>query len=86
MTDAVSALQDSFSDGLLEGPHFTRPEVFGGVSVPEVLMSGHHARIARWRREASLRTTAQRRPDLIEQARRAGRLSDTDEAFLRQLG
>jgi tRNA (guanine37-N1)-methyltransferase len=86
MTDAVSALQDSFSDGLLEGPHFTRPEVFGGVSVPEVLMSGHHSRIARWRREASLRTTAQRRPDLIEQARRAGRLSDTDEAFLRQLG
>ena len=85
MTDAVSALQDSFSDGLLEGPHFTRPEVFGGVSVPELLMSGHHARIARWGREASLRTTAQRRPDLIEQARRTGRLSDIDEAFLRQL-
>jgi tRNA (guanine37-N1)-methyltransferase len=85
MTDAVSALQDSFSDGLLEGPHYTRPEVFGAVSVPEVLLSGHHARIARWRREASLRLTAQRRPDLIEQARRAGRLSDTDEAFLRQL-
>jgi tRNA (guanine37-N1)-methyltransferase len=85
MTDSVSAQQDSFSDGLLEGPHFTRPEVFGGVPVPEVLMSGHHARIARWRREASLRVTAQRRPDLIEQARRAGRLSDADEAFLRQL-
>ena len=85
MTDAVSAQQDSFSDGLLEGPHFTRPEVFGGVPVPEVLMSGHHARIARWRREASLRVTAQRRPDLIEQARRAGRLSDADEAFLRQV-
>jgi tRNA (guanine37-N1)-methyltransferase len=85
MTDSVSAQQDSFSDGLLEGPHFTRPEVFGGVPVPEVLMSGHHARIARWRREASLRVTAQRRPDLIEQARRAGRLSDADEAFLRRL-
>ncbi len=85
MTDSVSAQQDSFSDGLLEGPHFTRPEVFGGVPVPEVLMSGHHARISRWRREASLRVTAQRRPDLIEQARRAGRLSDADEAFLRQL-
>jgi tRNA (guanine37-N1)-methyltransferase len=85
MTDAVSALQDSFSDGLLEGPHYTRPEVFGTVPVPEVLLSGHHARIARWRREASLRLTAQRRPDLIEQARRSGRLSDTDEAFLRQL-
>jgi len=85
MTDAGSALQDSFSDGLLEGPHFTRPEVFGGVAVPEVLMSGHHARIARWRREASLRLTAQRRPELIAQARRDGRLSAQDEAFLQQL-
>ncbi|MEI6547909.1 MAG: tRNA (guanosine(37)-N1)-methyltransferase TrmD [Burkholderiales bacterium] len=85
MTDAGSALQDSFSDGLLEGPHYTRPEVFGGVPVPEVLISGHHARIARWRREASLRLTSQRRPELIEQARRDGRLSAQDEAFLRQL-
>jgi tRNA (guanine37-N1)-methyltransferase len=85
MTDAGSALQDSFSDGLLEGPHYTRPEVFGGVAVPEVLISGHHARIARWRREASLRVTSQRRPELIEQARRDGRLSAQDEAFLRQL-
>lgn len=85
MTDAGSALQDSFSDGLLEGPHYTRPEVFDGVPVPEVLISGHHARIARWRREASLRVTSQRRPDLIEQARRDGRLSAQDEAFLRQL-
>jgi tRNA (guanine37-N1)-methyltransferase len=85
MTDAVSAQQDSFSDGLLEGPHFTRPEVFGGVPVPEVLMSGHHARIARWRREASLRVTAQRRPDLIDQARRQGRLSKADLAHLDSL-
>jgi tRNA (guanine37-N1)-methyltransferase len=85
MTDAGSALQDSFSDGLLEGPHYTRPEVFGGVPVPDVLVSGHHARIARWRREASLRVTSQRRPELIEQARRDGRLSAQDEAFLRQL-
>ena len=86
MTDAESAQDDSFSDGLLEGPHYTRPEVFRGEPVPEVLMSGHHARIARWRREASLQATAARRPDLIETARRDGRLSPQDEAFLRNLG
>ena len=86
MTDAESAQHDSFSDGLLEGPHYTRPEVFRGEPVPEVLMSGHHARIARWRREASLQATAARRPDLIEAARRDGRLSPQDEAFLRNLG
>jgi tRNA (guanine37-N1)-methyltransferase len=85
MNDADSACQDSFSDGLLEGPHYTRPEVFEGVPVPEVLRSGHHLRIARWRRDASLRITAQRRPELIDRARREGRLSDTDEAFLRGL-
>jgi tRNA (guanine37-N1)-methyltransferase len=86
MTDAASSLQDSFSDGLLEGPHYTRPEVLDGQAVPAVLLSGHHARIARWRREQALRTTAQRRPELIEWARRDGRLSDSDEAFLRGLG
>jgi tRNA (guanine37-N1)-methyltransferase len=85
MTDADSAQHDSFSDGLLEGPHFTRPEVFAGVPVPPVLVSGHHARIARWRREASLRITAERRPELVAQARVEGRLSDADEAFLRGL-
>jgi tRNA (guanine37-N1)-methyltransferase len=86
MNDAGSPLHDSFSDGLLEGPHYTRPEVYRQVPVPEVLMSGHHARIERWRREESLRITAQRRPDLIEQARYAGRLSAPDEAFLKKLG
>ncbi len=85
MTDGASPMQDSFSDGLLEGPHFTRPEVFAGVPVPAVLLSGHHARIARWRREQALRATAQRRPELIDEARRAGRLSADDEAFLRGL-
>jgi tRNA (guanine37-N1)-methyltransferase len=85
MNDADSPCQDSFSDGLLEGPHYTRPEVFAGVPVPEVLRSGHHARIARWRREASLRITAERRPELIDLARREGRLSVADEAFLRGL-
>ncbi|HMS81061.1 MAG TPA: tRNA (guanosine(37)-N1)-methyltransferase TrmD [Burkholderiaceae bacterium] len=85
MTDDASALHDSFSDGLLEGPHYTRPEHFAGVPVPPVLMSGHHARITRWRREQALRATADRRPELIEQARREGRLSGEDEAFLRGL-
>lgn len=83
--DAESVRCDSFSDGLLEGPHYTRPEVFGGVPVPPVLLSGHHARIARWRREQALRETARRRPDLIERARRDGRLSAADEALLRDL-
>jgi tRNA (guanine37-N1)-methyltransferase len=85
MNDAESPMQDSFSDGLLEGPHYTRPEVFAGEPVPSVLVSGHHARIARWRREQSLRVTAERRPELIDQARRDGRLSGDDEAFLRRL-
>ena len=86
MNDAGSPLHDSFSDGLLEGPHYTRPEVLAGVAVPEVLMSGHHARIDRWRREESLRVTAARRPDLILRARESGLLSREDEAFLKKIG
>jgi len=88
LNDDASAVQDSFNpalDGLLDSPHYTRPEIYGGESVPEPLLSGHHARIARWRREQSLRLTAQRRPDLIEQARAAGRLSKEDERFLAAL-
>ena len=80
---------DSFSDGLLEGPHYTRPEVLqtpdGLQPVPKVLLSGHHAEIARWRRHQSLRITAQRRPDLIAQARTQGRLDADDEAYLKTL-
>jgi tRNA (guanine37-N1)-methyltransferase len=86
MSDAGSTEHDSFSDGLLDCPHYTRPEVLDGRPVPEVLLSGHHARIAQWRRQASLRSTAIRRPDLIEQARREGRLSAEDEAYLRTIG
>ena len=74
--------QDSFSDGLLEGPHFSRPEKLGDRVVPPVLMSGHHQQIERWRRERSLETTARRRPDLIDTARREGRLTPEDEHFL----
>ncbi len=88
LTEA-SHQQDSFSDGLLEGPQYSRPERLatraGEQGVPPVLMSGHHGEIARWRRERSLETTARRRPDLIEAARAAGRLSPADERFLRNL-
>jgi len=81
---------DSFSDGLLEGPHYSRPELLdtprGPLAVPKVLLSGHHGEVARWRREQSLRITAQRRPDLIAKARAEGRLSADDEAVLRALG
>ncbi len=87
---APSHQQDSFSDGLLEGPHFSRPEKLGidgaMLEVPPVLLSGHHADIARWRRDRSLEATARRRPDLIAAARAAGRLSKADERFLISLG
>jgi tRNA (guanine37-N1)-methyltransferase len=59
-----SAAQDSFSDGLLDCPHYTRPEIFEGLSVPEVLMSGDHEKIRRWRLEQSRLRTRERRPDL----------------------
>jgi tRNA (guanine37-N1)-methyltransferase len=89
LNDARSHLQDSFSDGLLDCPHYSRPEVLhtahGPCPIPSVLMSGHHADIARWRRDRSLELTAARRPDLIEAARSAGRLSKADEKVLRTL-
>lgn len=64
----TSAEEESFSLGLLEYPHYTRPPLFEGMAVPEVLLSGDHARIARWRREQSLERTARLRPDLLEHA------------------
>ncbi len=87
LNDAESHQQDSFHpalDGLLDCPHYTRPEEWNGVRVPEVLLSGHHARIGRWRRDEQLRATAAQRPDLIAQARAAGRLDAADEALLRE--
>lgn len=85
--DAQSHQQDSFSDGLLEGPHYSRPEALatdddGLLPIPPVLLSGHHGRIARWRREQSLALTLRRRPDLIAAARAAERLSAEDEQYL----
>lgn len=93
--DAASHEQDSFSDGLLDCPHYSRPEVLSlpaegdqpGVdaAVPATLMSGHHAHIARWRREQQLAITARRRPELIEAARARGELTKQDEHFLSKL-
>ena len=97
LLDAVARLQpgvlgdegshqfDSFNpalDGLLDSPHYTRPEVWQGQAVPEALLSGHHANIERWRREQSLLLSARHRPDLLAQARAEGRLSRQDEMFL----
>ena len=65
--DAESAQQDSFVAGLLDCPHYTRPEIFEGEGIPEVLLSGHHAEIEKWRLKQSLGRTWQRRPDLLAQ-------------------
>ncbi len=72
---------DSFSTGLLEYPHYTRPADFRGLKVPDVLLSGNHAKIETWRREQSLLRTHRRRPELLEQAA----LTETDKKFLESL-
>lgn len=85
LNDAGSHQFDSFNpmlDGLLDCPHFTRPEVWNGVGVPDVLLSGHHEKIERWRRDQRLQATARLRPELLSQARAAGLLSKADEAVL----
>ncbi len=79
--DEGSAEADSFADGLLDHPHYTRPAVVRGRPVPEVLLSGDHERIRRWRRREALRATRERRPELLE----AARLSAEDEALLREI-
>jgi tRNA (guanine37-N1)-methyltransferase len=77
--DQGSVAADSFTSGLLDHPHYTRPATFRGMAVPEVLLSGHHEAIRRWRRREQLRRTLARRPDLIAW----DRLSDEDRALLR---
>ncbi len=76
----TSAVTDSFSTGLLEYPHYTRPAEFRGMKVPDVLLSGHHANVEKWRREQSLLRTWQRRPDLLEYAK----LTEQERAWLKQ--
>ncbi|MBT8516478.1 tRNA (guanosine(37)-N1)-methyltransferase TrmD [Polynucleobacter paneuropaeus] len=83
--DDESALQDSFMNGLLDYPHYTRPEIYENLSVPDVLLGGYHAKIADWRRQKSLELTLRIRPDLIELARANGLLSREDERFLQDL-
>ena len=73
--------RDSHANGLLEGPHYTRPPEFRGLAVPEILTSGHHAEVDRWRRQGALKRTWERRPDLLESAP----LSEEDRAYLAQL-
>ncbi|MFS2007115.1 tRNA (guanosine(37)-N1)-methyltransferase TrmD [Duganella sp. CT11-25] len=80
-TDA-SAIEDSFVNGLLDSPHYTRPDIYEGVGVPPVLMGGNHAEIEKWRRQRMLEATARKRPDLLVKARAAGLLSKHDEKFL----
>lgn len=87
LNTAESHIQDSFNpvlDGLLDCAHYTRPVAWAGHVVPGVLLSGHHAQIEVWRREQSLAITAHSRPELIERARREGRLRPADEEFLRR--
>lgn len=77
----ASTVEESFSEGLLEYPQYTRPAEFRGWGVPEILFSGHHAEIAKWRRIQSLQCTLQKRPDLLSKAQ----LTKSDKALLDQL-
>jgi tRNA (guanine37-N1)-methyltransferase len=76
--DAESVVRDSFTRGLLDYPHYTRPASFGGLDVPAVLLSGHHGEIDRWRRQQALRRTYERRPDLLADAA----LTDEERTWL----
>ena len=82
LNDDASAIEDSFVSGLLDCPHYTRPEIYENMPVPAVLLGGHHAEIIKWRREQALVATLQKRPDLILRARAEGLLSKNDEKFL----
>jgi tRNA (guanine37-N1)-methyltransferase len=79
--DPSAAVKDSHSDSLLEHPQYTRPAVFRGHAVPEVLLSGNHAAVDLWRRRQALLRTCERRPDLL----RAADLTEEEQAFLESL-
>jgi tRNA (guanine37-N1)-methyltransferase len=79
--DEQSVVEESFAGGVLDCPHYTRPAEIGGLRVPDVLLSGHHAEVRRWRRRAALARTLERRPDLLAQAD----LDETDRAVLAAL-
>jgi tRNA (guanine37-N1)-methyltransferase len=78
---SISLWHESFVDSLLEGPQYTKPPIFRGMEVPEILRSGNHKAVARWRREQALKRTLERRPDLLSEAH----LDSADRAFLESL-
>ena len=87
MGDSDSAVEDSFVDGLLDCPHYTRPEEYNGVKVPEILLSGNHAKIKQWRLKMSLKRTRDLRPDLLaarpltkEEARLLQEINEQEQA------
>ena len=80
----LSTIDESFSTGLLDAPHYTRPELWEGEAVPEVLLTGHHANIAKLTREKALSITLHSRPDLIEKAKTQGKLTPADLAWLKK--
>ena len=80
----LSASDESFSTGLLDAPHYTRPEVWRGRETPDVLISGHHKNIEAWTRQQALQITATTRPEMIKIARSKKLLSKSDEKFLEQ--
>ena len=84
--DAASTAEESHSDGLLEYPHYTRPAIWEGRPIPPVLVSGHHAEVAKWRRRERLRRTLARRPDLLARAYADGHLTRADLTYLAELG
>ena len=77
--------EESFSDGLLEYPQYTRPEVFKGMKVPDVLLSGHHENIRKWRLKKRLAKTLQNRPEMISSARLSGKLTDEAEQMIEEI-
>jgi len=79
--DEQSLADESFSWGILDYPHYTRPPEWRGMQVPEVLVSGHHAKVRRWRRKEALKRTLQQRPDLLEKAE----LSDEDRKLIKEI-
>lgn len=88
LNDRASAAEDSFVAGLLDCPHYTRPEVYEGVAVPQVLLSGHHENIRRWRLKQSLTRTRERRPELFADwlVQHSGSLSSMEAQLLREIG
>jgi tRNA (guanine37-N1)-methyltransferase len=84
--DGQSAAEESFVDGLLDCPQYTRPETYDGERVPEILLSGHHENIRRWRLKQALGRTWQRRPELLEARKMSGEERTLLEEFQRELG